>query len=75
MERTVIGWVFHQGAAGRDQGDADSQRFDEVQRMAIAAAGGQYDVDSRRDRPPQGRARGRRQVIAAVDQRSVDVDG
>ena len=51
----MIGRVFHQGPARRDQRDADSQRFDEVQRMAIAAARGQHDVDACRDRPPQGR--------------------
>ena len=71
----MVGRVFDQGPAGRDQRNADAQRFDEVQRMAITAARGQHDVDARRDRPPQGGARGRRQVIAAVDQRAVDVDG
>ena len=67
--------VLHQRPAGRDQRHVDPQRLDQRQGMAVAPAGGQHDVDARLARPRQRRPRGRRQLVAAVDQRSVDVDG
>ena len=75
IEGAMIGGVFHQGPARGDQRGPDPQRFHEVQRMTVAAARGQDDADPRRDGLPQGRASGRRQRVAAVDQRAINVDG
>ena len=71
----MVDRILHQRPARGDQRHVDFQRLDQRQGMAIAPPGGQHDVDARRARPSQRRPRGRRQFVAAVDQRSVDVDG
>ena len=66
--------VLDQGPASGDQGNINFQRLDEVQDTAVAPSGGQHDVNTRVVDPSQRGAHGRRQLIAAVDQRAIDVD-
>lgn len=75
VERAVAGRVFHQRPAGGHQRHVDPQRLDQRQGVAIAAAGGHYDADSRLAGPLERRPRGRRQLVVAVHQRAVDVNG
>ena len=74
-ERAVVDRVLHQRPAGGDQRDVDSQRLDQGQGVAVAPAGGQHDLDSRLAGPRQRRPRGERQLVVAVHQRAVDVNG
>ena len=60
----MIGGILDQRAAGGHQRHVDLQRLDQVQRVAVASAGGQHDVDSRlpgaRPAPRAWRASARR---------------
>ena len=71
----MVDRILDQRTARGDQRHVDFELFDQRQGMAIASPGGQHHVDARLARPRQRRPRSRRQFVAAVDQRSVDVDG
>ena len=71
----MVDRILHQRPAGGDKRHVDFQLLHQRQRMAIASPGGQHHMDARLARPGKRRPRGRRQFVAAVDQRSVNVDG
>ncbi len=75
VQRAMVDRVLYQRPAGGDQRHVDLQLLDQRQGVAIAASRGQHNVDACLARPRKRRPRGRRQFVAAVDQRSVDVDG
>ena len=71
----MVDRALDQGPAGGDHRHVDPQRLDQGQGMAVTAAGGQYHLNACLAGPPQRRASRRRQLVAAVDQRPVNVDG
>ena len=74
VEREVIAGALDQGAAGGDQRSIQPEHLHQRQRPAITTPGGQHDLDAGFARPPDAPRGARRQLIAAVDQRSINVD-
>ena len=66
---------FDQCPAGGDERHVQLQRFDQRQRAAVAAPGGQHDFDASPPGLQHGLAGRVGQFVATVDERAVDVNG